>query len=107
MNNFFENNNIQNALLVVNKKLSFDKKLNGDFNLNNNLLSKNINQEYIYVGCQIFSKDLLNNYSKKIFSVNEIWNDLVKTNDLFGFESKNKFYHVTDFEVYNKLLKNY
>jgi len=27
MNEFFENNNIKNILLVVNKKLSFDKKL--------------------------------------------------------------------------------
>ena len=33
MNEFFENNDIKNILLVVNKKLSFDKKLNGDFNL--------------------------------------------------------------------------
>ena len=37
MNEFFENNNIKNILLVVNKKLSFDKKLKGDFNLIKNL----------------------------------------------------------------------
>ena len=40
MNEFFENNDIKNILLVVNKKLSFDKKLNGDFNLKKNLLTK-------------------------------------------------------------------
>ena len=107
MNEFFENNNIKNILLVVNKKLSFDKKLNGDFNLKKNLLSKNTENEYIYTGCQIFNRDLIKNTKKKIFSVTEIWNELIEKKNLFGFDSNNKFYHITDLEVYNKLLKNY
>ena len=107
MNEFFENNNIKNILLVVNKKLSFDKKLKGDFNLKKNLLSKNTENEYIYTGCQIFNRDLIKNTKKKIFSVTEIWNKLIEKNSLFGFESNNKFYHIADLEVYNKLLKNY
>ena len=107
MNEFFENNNIKNILLVVNKKLSFDKKLKGDFNLKKNLLSRNTENEYIYTGCQIFSKDLLNNNQKKIFSVTEIWNELIAKNSLFGFDSSSKFYHLTDLEIYNKLLKDY
>ncbi len=107
MNEFFENNDIKNILLVVNKKLSFDKKLNGDFNLKENLLLKNTTHDYIYVGCQIFSKDLLKNNHKKIFSITEIWNELIQKNNLFGFDSGNKFYHVTDLEIYNKLLKSY
>ena len=107
MNEFFENNDIKNILLVVNKKLSFDKKLNGDFNLKKNLLLKNTIHEYIYTGCQIFSKDLLKNNQKEIFSITEIWNKLIKKNSLFGFNSSNKFYHVTDLEIYNKLLKSY
>ena len=107
MNEFFENNDIKNILLVVNKKLSFDKKLNGDFNLKKNLLLKNTTHEYIYTGCQIFSKDLLKNNQKEIFSITEIWNKLIEKNSLFGFNSSNKFYHVTDLEIYNKLLKSY
>ena len=107
MNEFFENNNIKNILLVVNKKLSFDKKLKGDFNLKKNLLSRNTENEYIYTGCQIFSKDLLNNNQKKIFSVTEIWNELIAKNSLFGFDSSSKFYHLADLEIYNKLLKDY
>ena len=107
MNEVFENNNIKNILLVVNKKLSFDKKLKGDFNLKKNLLSRNTENEYIYTGCQIFSKDLLNNNQKKIFSVTEIWNELIAKNSLFGFDSSSKFYHLTDLEIYNKLLKDY
>jgi len=50
---------------------------------------------------------LLNSINKKVFSIIEIWNELINKNILFGFESKNKFYHITNLEVYNKLLKNY
>ena len=45
MNEFFEDKKIKNILLVVNKKLSFDKKFNGDFNLERNLLTKNSKNE--------------------------------------------------------------
>ena len=107
MNEFFEDKKIKNILLVVNKKLSFDKKFNGDFNLERNIIKKNSKNEYIYTGCQILSRDLLDSRKKIFFSITEIWNELIKKNNLFGFESKNKFYHVTDLEIYNKLLKSY
>ena len=104
---FYQNNKVKNVLLVVNKQLSFDQTLKGDFKLDMNKLSKNTNNQYIYTGCQIFSRDLLNSINKKVFSIIEIWNELINKNILFGFESKNKFYHITNLEVYNKLLKNY
>ena len=107
MENFYQNNKIKNVLLVVNKQLSFDQTLKGDFKLDFNKLNKNINNEYIYTGCQIFNRDLLNFINKKVFSIIELWNELIEKNNLFGFESKNKFYHITDLEIYNKLLKNY
>ena len=107
MNEFFEEKKIKNILLVVNKKMSFDEKLNGDFNLERNLLTKNENNEYIYTGCQILCRDLLDNSKKNPFSITEIWDELIKKNNLFGFESKNQFYHVSDLEIYNKLLKSY
>ena len=106
MDDFFTKNKIKNILLVVNKKLSFDKQLKGDFHLQDNRLIKSKNNDYIYTGCQIFSRDLLNSNKKKIFSVIEIWNELIKKNNLFGFESNNKFFHVSNLEVYNKLLKD-
>jgi len=106
MDDFFTKNKIKNILLVVNKKLSFDKQLKGDFNLQDNRIIKSKNNDYIYTGCQIFSRDLLNSNKKKIFSVTEIWNELIKKNNLFGFESNNKFFHVSNLEVYNKLLKD-
>ena len=107
MENFYFSKKIQNILMVVNKDLSFDKKLKGDFNLKKNLLSKGDENQSIYTGCQILNRNLLKNINKKIFSINEIWNTLVEKNNLFGFESVNKFSHVTDLEIYNKLLKSY
>ena len=106
MENFYFSKKIQNILMVVNKDLSFDKKLKGDFNLKKNLLSKGDENQYIYTGCQILNRNLLKNINKKIFSINEIWNELVAENNLFGFESTNKFKHVTDLDIYNKLLKS-
>ena len=78
MEEFYYDNKIKNILLVVNKKLSFDKSLKGDFVLDNNNLRKNMNNEFIYTGCQIFNIDLLNSINKKAFSIVEIWNDLIK-----------------------------
>ena len=106
MENFYFSRKIKNILMVVNKNLSFDKKLKGDFNLKKNLLSKGDNNQYIYTGCQILNRNLLKNINKKAFSINEIWNELVAENNLFGFESTNKFKHVTDLDIYNKLLKS-
>ncbi len=106
MENFYFSKKIQNILMVVNKDLSFDKKLKGDFNLKKNLLSKGDENQSIYTGCQILNRNLLKNINKKAFSINEIWNELVAENNLFGFESTNKFKHVTDLDIYNKLLKS-
>ena len=94
---------INNILLLVNKKLSFDKNLKGDFNLIENLISKNEKKEHIYTGCQILSKKLFNNYKVENFSITNIWNNLIKEKKLFGFESINNFYHLTDLKTFKKL----
>ena len=96
----------KNILLVVNKILSFDQKLGGDFNLNNNILKKENNNNFIYTGCQMINKNLFLKLRNQSFSILDIWNDLLLQNKLFGHESKNKFYHVTDLRIYQKLLKN-
>ena len=49
---------IKNILLLVNKNLSFDESLKGDFGLKNNLINKE-NKNYIYTGCQILNRSLL------------------------------------------------
>ena len=107
MENFYFSKKIQNILMVVNKDLSFDKNLKGDFDLLDNQINKKKLNQYIFTGCQIISKKLFASIKNKSFSILQIWNDLIKENKLYGYESKNKFYHVTDLEIYNKLLKSY
>ena len=107
MENFYFSKKIQNILMVVNKNLSFDKNLRGDFDLLNNQLNKKKLNQYIFTGCQIINKKVFASVKNKSFSILQIWNDLIKENKLYGYESKNKFYHITDLEIYNKLLKSY
>ncbi len=97
---------INNILLVVPKDLSFDKRLKGDFNLINEKLIKDNNKNFIYTGCQIINKNIFSKITKKKFSMNEIWNSQLKESRLFAYESNIEFLHVTDLEIYNKILKN-
>ena len=94
---------IENILLLVNKNLSFDKNISGDFDLTNNIISKNDKSDFIYIGCQIINKKILNNEKVNKFSILYIWNKLIDKKKLFGFESKKKFYHLTDLNTFNKL----
>ena len=106
MEKFYFLNNVQNILLLVNKSISFDKSLEGDFNLLNNLIKKNEINNLIYTGCQIINRDLFNSYSVNNFSISKIWNDLINKKKLYGCESLENFRHLTNLEVYKSLLKN-
>jgi len=103
MQNFYFSNNLNNILLSVNKNLSYDKNLQGDFELKNNLLKKNNNKKFIYIGCQILSKNLFKEYKLEKFSITKIWNELLGKDKLNGFESFNKFYHLSNLETFKKL----
>ena len=94
---------LKNILLLVKKELSFDKNLNGDFDLKENLIIKNNENKFIYTGCQILNKKLLSDYKDKNFSITNLWNDLIKKKELFGFETNKNFYHLTDLETFRKL----
>ena len=103
MEDFYFSNKLNNILLLANKEISFDKNLKGDFKLKNNLLKKNDNNDFIYIGCQILSRSLFKNYKVRNFSILEIWYELLKKDKLNGFESSNKFYHLTNLETFKKL----
>ncbi len=103
MSEFYFSNNLNNILLLTNKKKSFDKNLKGDFNLTNNSLKKSENNDFIYIGCQILNRNLLKNYQICSFSVSKIWNELLKKNELNGFESASEFYHLTNLEIFKRL----
>ena len=102
MQNLYFLNELNNILLCTNKNLSFDKNLKGDFNLKNHILSKKDNN-FIYIGCQILNKNLFKNYKPDNFSISKIWEELLSKNQLNGFESFNKFYHLTNLETFKKL----
>ena len=103
MEEMYFSKKIKNILLLVNKKLSFDKKLKGDFNLKNNLINKKDEREFIYIGCQIINKKLFARNKIEKFSIVEIWNNLLDNKKLYGYESHNDFYHLTDLNIFNKL----
>ena len=106
MEEFYSSNQIKNILLLVNKTLSFDKKLKGDFNLVENKINKDNQNDLIYTGCQIINKSLFESYSVKNFSISDVWNELIIKNKLYGYESLKDFHHLTNLGVYKELLKN-
>ena len=106
MEKFYFSNQIKNILLLVNKNLSFDKELKGDFNLLENVIKKDSQNNLIFTGCQIINKDLFSSHSVSDFSISEIWNRLISKNKLYGYESLESFYHLTNLEIYKELLKN-
>ena len=102
MINLYFNQKLKNILLLVKKDLSFDKSLLGDFDLENNVINQN-NKRYIYTGCQILNKSIFENRKITNFSITKLWSDLIKEKHLNGFESKLKFYHATNLDIFKKL----
>ena len=103
MEKMYFSEKLENILLLANKKLSFDKKLKGDFNLKNNLINKAAEKEFIYIGCQIINKKLFIKEKIENYSILEIWNNLLDQKKLFGYESQKDFYHLTDLDIFKKL----
>ena len=103
MEEMYFSKKLENILLLINKKLSFDKKLKGDFSLKNNLISKETKKEFIFIGCQIINKKLFIKEKIENYSILEIWNNLLDQKKLFGYESQKDFYHLTDLDIFKKL----
>ena len=106
MEQVYFKSNTKNILMVVRKEKSFDKRFKGDFILVENILFKEENNNFIFTGIQIINKDVFNHVTKKYFSINEIWDNNIKNKKLFGFESQKDFIHLTDIEIYRKLINN-
>ena len=92
-------------LLVVNKSKSFDKNLRGDFNLTKDIIVRNNNEEqkYIYTGLQIINPEIFKNIQKEVFSINNVWDNLISTNQLYAVESNISFKHISTLDIYNKI----
>ena len=92
------------TLLLVNKKLSIDPTFKGDFNLNNKKILKEEENKFIFTGLQITNRNILIGEKSEVFSMNKVWNKLIKDENLQGLESNQKFYHLNTFDMYKKIL---
>jgi len=104
---FFENKKNKCSLLVVNKKKSFDQSFKGDFNLENNIISRKNRDDlnYIYTGLQVIKPEVFSDLDARVFSINRIWDKLIETNELHGIESNIDFLHVSTLDIYKSLLE--
>ena len=104
---FFENKKSKCSLLVVNKEKSFDQTFKGDFNLENNLISRKDGDDLscIYTGLQIIKPEVFYDLDLEVFSINRIWDNLIEINELCGMESDIDFLHVSTLDIYKRLLK--
>ena len=99
---YFKNN--KPILLLVNKKLSIDPSFKGDFNLNNENISKDSENQFIFTGLQIINRSVFTNEKSEVFSLNKVWDKLIKDKNLLGLESNQKFYHLNTSDMYRKIL---
>ena len=98
---YFKNN--KSTLLLANKKLSIDPSFKGDFNLNNENISKDDENQFIFTGLQIINRSVLTVEKSEVFSMNKVWNRLIKDKNLLGLESNQKFYHLNTSAMYRKI----
>ena len=106
---FFENEKNKCLLLLVNKNKSFDSSFLGDFNIEKQLIDrKNPNNlKFIYTGVQIIKPEVFDNCDERIFSINKIWDKLIKNQELIGMESNISFLHVSNLDIYKILAEKY
>ena len=106
MEELYFNKNCKAVLLVVHKNKSFDKTILGDFNLKGNLLDRSSDEKnYIYTGSQIINNSVFGDRKIDIFSMNVIWDSLIKNGELMGIKNDEEFFHITNLKIYGQLTK--
>ena len=92
-------------LLVENKKFKGLKKKEGDFKLENNLISRwEKNDPYLYFsGLQIINPNIFSQMKQYSFSMNLLWDVLIKNNQLQGQISTSVVTHIGDINSYNEI----
>ena len=104
-----ENNNFMCTLLLSDLSNTFgivSKK--GDFYFQKNLIFRNtVNREgFVYSGAQVINLDIFKYFNKNIFSLNEIWDLLIKKKSITGLKMNSKLLHLGTKKGFN-LLKNF
>jgi len=101
---FLKNN--RPILLLVDKINSHDKSFKGDFNFkDNNCITREASNQYIFTGAQIINRSIFETINVNFFSMNLIWDNMIKEKKLLGQESSQTFFHVNNFKVYEQLNK--
>ncbi len=94
------------TMLLVSKKKSFDRSFKGDFNLNSkNEILREKNNKFIFIGTQIINRSVFKKRKIKPFSMNKVWDDLIKERNLLGVVSRKKFFHINKFKLTLKITK--
>jgi len=94
------------TMLLVSKNKSYDRSFKGDFNLNSkNQILRQKNNKFIFTGAQIIDRSVFKKRKVKPFSINKVWDDLIKNKELFGVTSRQKFFHINSYKIYKKLNK--
>ena len=94
------------TILIVSKNKSFDRSFKGDFNLNfKSEVLRQINNKFIYTGAQIMNRSVFKKTKIKPFSINKVWDELIKNKELMGVISRQKFFHINSYKIYKKLNK--
>ena len=103
-NSYLENN--KPILLLVDKKISHDESFKGDFTFKKNkYIAREPTNQYIFIGAQIINRSIFEGIKEKVFSMNLVWDKMVKEKILLGQESNQTFFHVNNFKVYEELNK--
>ena len=93
------------SLLLVDKKLSYDKSFRGDFNIeDNSVIKREKENQFIFTGVQIIKRDIFKNINEKIFSMNKIWDKLILEKNIMALKSKEQFFHINNIDIYKKIL---
>ena len=100
---------IQYCCLLL-SKLSNANGINrdyGDFVLKNNYLRrwKKNDPVIFYSGLQILNPIIVSNFNKIKFSMNEIWDNLIKKNQLKGMLMESNLLHIGDVKTYEKFYR--
>jgi len=94
------------TMLLVHKKNSYDQSFRGDFNLNSKKeILRQKNNRFIFTGAQIIDRSIFKKRKIKPFSMNKVWDELIKNKNLLGALSGNKFFHINNYKIYKKLNK--
>ena len=94
------------VLLLVDKKKSYDKSFKGDFSfINNQLITREKKNNFIFTGAQIINRSIFNEVDKNVFSMNLIWDQLIQKKIILAQESNQTFFHVNNLKVFEELKK--